>query len=160
MKEHEGDDGLRRMYGGGMEDKHSSSHTDGNGGPIRAGAGSGGYCESPSTTVSVICIWGGIGEISNCSDWGLKNGGTENGGDGEKPIEAEISLSISSWESKIIERLLLLLAVVVVEVVVAVVALFSWLLLNLFMSEGKGRVAVSWLLVNLLISGGKGRVVG
>jgi len=47
-----------------------------------------------------------------------RNGGTEKEGEGVKSMEAEMSLSISSWESNIIDRLLLLLVVVLVLVAI------------------------------------------
>ena len=54
-------------------------------------------------------------------------------GDSEKSMEAEMSLSISSWESKIIDRLLLLVVLLVVVAVVLVgVVTVLLLLFNLF----------------------------
>jgi hypothetical protein len=67
-----------------------------------------------------------------------KNEGTLKDGESEKSIEADMSLSISSCESKITERLLLLfelllllLLVLVLVGVVTIVLLLLLLLLNL-----------------------------
>ena len=46
-------------------------------------------------------------------------------GDSEKSMEAEMSLSISSWESKIIDRLLLLVVLLLVLVVVVLVGVVT-----------------------------------
>lgn len=56
----------------------------------------------------------------------MRYGGIEKGGDGEKSMEAEMSLSISSWESKITDRLLLLFMVIVLAVVLVLVLVVWW----------------------------------
>lgn len=58
-----------------------------------------------------------------------RNGGTLKDGESEKSMEAEMSLSISSWESKIIDRLLLLVVLLLVLVVVVLVGVVTVLLL-------------------------------
>lgn len=77
-----------------------------------------------------------------------RNGGTEKAGDDEKSMEAEMSLSISSWESKRMDRLPLLVVllfvvvaavVAVVVVLVAVVLVVLLLLLLNLLSTSKAR---------------------
>jgi hypothetical protein len=91
-------------------------------------AGSAVYCDRPSAdTKSVNVSWGCTEEKSKWSFWVEINIGKEKV-DGEKSMDAESSLTSSSWESNILDRLLvsllfmlLVLAAVVVAVIVVMV---------------------------------------
>ena len=120
-KEQEGEEGFKGTYEG-TEDKQSSSKTDGKEAGIRGPTESPGYCENPSTTTeSANEICGCTEEKSNWSCWVPRTkGGTEKEGDGEKSMEADMSLSISSCESNMMEILLLLLVLLLMVLVVVV----------------------------------------
>jgi hypothetical protein len=87
------------------------------------------YWDQPFKTEHVDSWrWGCVEGKSNCSWWVVigRSGETREDSDDVKSIEAVMSLSISSCESKIIERLLFVVVIVLVVVVVLLLLLILW----------------------------------